>query len=249
MERERRIDKTKVFQILLLVGVFAYFVFAVVHYSTATNTKLCRSVNVEIADSLHANFISKEDIENHLRKANVHPVGKPMADISPIAIEQTLEADSFIRHAMCVQTPGEHVRIVIAQRVPLLRIITDDGENYYIDDEGTRMQAEGYEADLAVATGIIDPAFAKRELRELGQFLHRNEFWDKQIEQICVLPNHDVDLIMRVGEQTVHLGKVRNLEKKFRNLKAFYKTIMPQVGWKRYKEISIAYDNQVICKK
>lgn len=242
-------NKTTVLKIMLLFSVAAYFIFAVVRFSTAANTQLCRSVNVEIADSMHANFISKEDIENHLRKANVHPVGKPMADISPIAIEQTLEADSFIRHAMCVQTPGEHVRIVIAQRVPLLRIITDDGDDYYIDDEGTCMRAEGYEADLAVATGAIDPAFAKRELRELGQFLHRNVFWDKQVEQICVLPNHDVDLIMRVGEQIVHLGKVRNLDKKFRNLKAFYKTIMPQVGWKRYKEISIAYDNQVIGKK
>lgn len=238
-----------VLKIITLVSVFAYFVFAVVRYSTADNDKQCRGVCVEIADSTHANFISKEDIENKLRKADMYPVGRPMSRISSRDIEQTLETDSFIRHAMCVQTPGEQVRIVIAQRIPLLRIINDNGENYYIDDEGTRMEAQGYEADLAIATGAIEPAFAKRELRELGQFLRTHDFWDQQVEQICVNPNHDVDLIMRVGEQTVHLGKVANLEKKFRNLKAFYKTILPEVGWKRYKEISIAYENQVIGKK
>lgn len=238
-----------VLKILTLTCVFAYFIFAVIRYSTADNVKQCRSISVEIADSTHANFISKEDIENKLRSNNMHPVGRSMARISPRDIEQTLEKDSFIRHAMCVETPGEHVRIVIAQRIPLLRIISDNGENYYIDDEGTRMQAQGYEADLAVATGTIDAAFAKRELRELGQFLRTHDFWDKQVQQICVQPNHDVDLIMRVGEQTVHLGKVKNLDKKFRNLKAFYKTILPEVGWKRYKEISIAYENQVIGKK
>lgn len=238
-----------ILKLLTLTGFFAYFIFAIVRYSTADNERLCRSLSVEIADSTHANFISKEDIENKLTNANIHPVGRAMASLSPLDIEQTLEADSFIRHAMCVATPGERVRIVIAQRIPLLRIISDNGENYYIDDEGTRMEAQGYEADLAVATGHITPAFAKRELRELGQFLRANDFWDRQVEQICVLDNQDVDLVMRVGEQIVHLGKVRNLDKKFRNLKAFYKTILPEVGWKRYKEISIAYENQVIGKK
>lgn len=238
-----------VLKLLMLASVFAYFIFAVVRYSTAANTKLCKSVKVEITDSVHANFISKEDIENKLTLYHIHPVGQRMSDISPIAIEQMLEKDSFIRHAMCVETPGENVRIVIAQRIPLLRIITDSGENYYIDDEGTRMEAQGYEADLAVATGDIDQRFAKHELRQLGQFLRNNAFWDHQVQQICVLPNHDIDLIMRVGEQTVHLGKVQNVEKKFRNLKAFYTHILPKVGWKRYKEISIAYENQVIGKK
>lgn len=238
-----------VLKLLALFTVFAYFVFAVVRYSTAANNNRCKSVSIEIADSAHANLISKEDIENKLTLYHMHPVGRPMTEISPLAMEQTLEKDSFIRHAMCVETPGEHVRIVIVQRIPLLRIIADNGENYYIDDEGTRMEAQGYEADLAVATGNIDTRFAKRELRELGQFLRNNSFWDDQVQQICVLPNHDVDLIMRVGEQTVHLGKVQNIEKKFRNLYAFYKTILPEVGWKRYSEINIAYENQVIGKK
>lgn len=238
-----------VLKLLALISVFAYFIFAVVRYSTAANDKLCKSVTIEIADSVHANFISKEDIENKLRLLKVHPVGQPMAEISPKMIEHTLEKDSFIRHALCFETPGDKVHIVIAQRIPLLRIITDSGENYYIDDEGTRMEAQGYEADLAVATGPITPQFAKRELRELGQFLRQHTFWDQQVQQICVQRNHEIDLVMRVGEQTVHLGKVQNIDKKFRNLYAFYKHILPEVGWKRYKEISIAYENQVIGKK
>lgn len=241
--------KSVVFKIILLFSVIGYLVFAVVRYSTAANTNVCKSVSIEIADSMHANFISKKDIEDKLRAMKMHPEGRSMAEISPQGIEQALERDSFIRHAMCVETPGERVRIVIAQRIPLLRIVADNGENYYIDDEGTRMEATGYEADLAVATGSIDPQYAKRELLLLGQFLRKNDFWDKQVQQICVRPNHDVDLVMRVGDQIVHFGKVENIEKKFRNLKAFYKTIMPKVGWKRYKEITVAYDNQVIGKK
>lgn len=236
-------------KLLLLFGVFSYLIFAVVRYSTAANDDQCVGVNIEIADSAHANLISVEDIENKLRHYHQHPVGQPMTDVHPLDIEQTLERDSFIRHALCAKTPGERVRIVIVQRIPLLRIISDNGENYYIDEEGTCMKAAGYEADLAVATGNIDTAFAKNQLRQLGAYLRANEFWDNQVEQICVLPNHEIDLVMRVGGQIVHFGKVENVERKFRNLYAFYKTILPQVGWKRYKEINIAFENQVIGKK
>lgn len=237
------------FKLLLLFGIAAYLIFAVVRYSTAQNEQVCKDVSIEIADSSHANLITADKIEKTLVLYNLNPVGVPMTDIQPLAIEQKLEKDSFIRHAMCVLTPGERVRIVIVQRIPLLRIIADNGENYYIDEEGTRMMAQGYEANLAVATGNISDKYAKNQLRNLGQFLRENPFWDNQVEQISVDEHEDVDLVMRVGGQIVHLGKIENIEKKFRNLRAFYEKILPEVGWKRYKEISVAYENQVICKK
>lgn len=236
-------------KLLMLISVITYFIFAVVRYSMAANHKVCQSVNVEIADSIHANLITKEDIEGMLLRQHIHPKGRPLGEISMLSLEQALERDSFIRKAMCVETPGENVRIVIVQRIPLLRIIADNGDNYYIDEEGTRMEAQGYEADLAVATGHIPQQFAKRELRHFGQYLRNHPFWDNQVEQIHVHPNGDIDLIMRVGDQVVHFGKVKNVDKKFRNLYAFYKTVLPEVGWKRYKEFNIAYENQVIGKK
>lgn len=238
-----------VLKLLALLGVFSYLIFAVVRYSTATNNNLCKNVSIEIADSVQATLISSEDIENKLRAFHMHPVGLPMTDIQPLEIEHTLERDSFIRHAMCVETPGECVRIVIMQRIPLLRIIANNGENYYIDEEGIRMEAQNYEADLAVATGNISSNFAKKELRNLGLYLRSNSFWNQQVQQIDVLPNHELNLYMRVGDQKVHFGKCENIEQKFHNLYAFYHNVLPEVGWKRYKEISVAYENQVIGKK
>lgn len=238
-----------VLKLLLLFGSIVYFIFAIVYFSTATNDALCQSLSVEIVDSTHATLITPAEIEQRLRKKGLHPVDRPMTSLQSLAIEQMLETDSFIRHAMCVATPGEHVRIVIEQRIPLLRIMADNGADYYIDDEGTQMAARGYEADLAIATGDITPQFAKNELRTLGQYLRTHDFWDQQVQQICVSPSHEIDLIMRVGSQVVHFGRVTNVDQKFRNLYAFYTTILPQVGWKRYTEISVVYDNQVIGKK
>ena len=237
------------FNFLLLIMAVAYLAFAVVRYGHAEDMLPCAALQVTVIDSAHATLISARGIEDALRQERMHPVGERMRDINPFAIEQTLERDSFIRDAICTITPGERVRILVVQRIPMLRIMDDAGGDYYIDEEGTFMEAEGYEANLAVATGSISPAFAKRELLVLGSFLRSHEFWDGQVEQIVVHPNKEIDLIMRVGDQVVHFGTVERVAEKFSNLRAFYTTIMPKVGWHKYSEISVAYEGRVICRK
>lgn len=236
-------------KLLLLFSVFGYLVFAVVRYSMAENPNVCQSVSIEISDSVHSNLVTAEGIEKTLRETHLYPVGVPMVDIDPLTIAHTLEKDSFIQHVLCVETPGDHVLIVINQRIPLLRVLADNGDDYFIDEKGTIMASADYKVDLAVATGHISRAFAKKQLREMGDFIRHSAFWNQQVEQIHVLKNGDVDIIMRVGEQVVHFGKVEDIELKFRKLYAFYTTIMPKVGWKRYAELNVAFSNQVIAKK
>lgn len=184
-----------------------------------------------------------------LQKNRLHPVGQTINSISPIKIEHAIESDSFICRAICSITPGCRVRLAVIQRIPLLRVMADDGEDYYIDEAGTRMEAIGYEADLPVVTGTVTPAFARKKLKALGIFLRNDTFWDGQVEQIVVKPNGEVDLIMRIGDHIVHFGRIENIPIKFRNLYAFYTDIMPKVGWYKYSEINVAYDGRIICKR
>ncbi len=39
------------------------------------------------------------------------------------------------------------------------------------------------------------------------------------------------------------------IESKFERLEEFYREALPRVGWDRYKEINIEFDNQVVCKR
>ena len=238
-----------VIRLLLLFLSLAYIVFVTVRYSRAEDTRACTALQIDILDSAQATFISKDGIENMLQKYRLHPVGQPMNTISPFKIEHTIESDSFIRRAICSITPGCRIRLAVIQRIPLLRVMADNGEDYYIDDAGTRMEARGYEADLPVATGTVTPDFARKKLKTLGNFLRNDTFWDGQVEQIVVKPNGEIDLIMRIGDQIVHFGKIEDVPIKFRNLYAFYTDIMPKVGWYKYSEISVAYDGRIICKR
>ncbi|MCF0236707.1 MAG: cell division protein FtsQ [Bacteroidaceae bacterium] len=233
-------------KLLILLLMMGYLIFAVVKFATHEDTAQCKSVNIVIADSTKATLITAEDVEKMLRKYNLHPLGRSIKDIKQIDIEQRLSADPFIKKALCTVTPGENVQIFVAQRLPLLRIMAENGDDYYIDDKGYRMAARGYEADLAVVTGHVTEQFAKKHLTHFGLLLRDDPFWNAQIAQIHVQPNSDLDLAVRVGNQIVHLGKAENIERKLRNLRAFYDKVLPNVGWHKYKEISVAYENQVI---
>lgn len=234
------------FKLILLFLMIGYLAFAIVKFSTHQPVEQCKSVNIVIVDSAHATLITANDVEQMLRKSGNYPLGRSMKDIDLLRMERQLNADPFIKRALCVQTPGENVQVYVAQRLPLLRILSDNGDDYYIDEKGYRMAARGYEADLVVVTGNVDETFAKHHLTEFGRFLRDNNFWNAQIQQINVLPDRRLDLVMRLGEPIVHFGTPDNVARKLRNLRAFYEKVLPNVGWHRYKEISVAYENQVI---
>ena len=79
--------------------------------------------------------------------------------------------------------------------------------------------------------------------------MQNNPFWDAQIEQIHVLPGKDIELVPRVGDHIVYLGKLEHFEDKLDRLKTFYGKALNEVGWNKYSRISLEFSNQIICTK
>lgn len=233
----------------ILVGIAAYLIFVVVTFTYREDEAKCQQVSIVIADSAQATLITEHDVVEMLQRQRLYPKGLPMHQIDLRRLERGLQADPFIQHVMCVKTPGENVKIYVVQRLPLLRILANDGADYYVDDKGFRMAARGYEADLAVVTGDVSEDFVRKKLLPLGTLLKNDDFWNSQVEQIHVLPDGTLDLITRVGDQLVHLGRAEHFDIKLRNLRAFYEKVMPSVGWHRYSALNVAYENQVIAIK
>ena len=90
----------------------------------------------------------------------------------------------------------------------------------------------------------VDPGIAS-----LGLFLRDNSLWNAQIEQINVTAQKELELIPRVGENVIFLGKPENYEEKLDRLKTFYEKGLNKVGWNKYSRISLEFNNQIICTK
>lgn len=237
------------FKFLMLISITVYLFFAFTHFNQESGKENCVALKILVTDSLHAGFITPTEVDRILRSAGVYPVGKPMRQIESMKIENLLLKNPFIKEATVYKTANNNLHILITQRLPLLRIMADNGDNYYIDEHGQAMNPMGYVADLAVATGHINKKYAKTSLAELGRFLRKNAFWDQQIEQIYVDKDQRISLVPRVGNQIIRLGTTDSISKKFRNLRNFYEKVLPTVGWNKYQEINIAHTNQIVCVK
>ena len=226
-------------------------------------TKVCNKVVINIADETANGFIDAKEIKKRLEGQKLYPLGERMSYIDARKIEETLKKSAFVNTAECFKTQDGHVNITITQRMPIVRIKAHNGDDYYLDDKDCIMPNSHYTSDLIICTGHITKAFATDYLAPLSKAIMAEKLWESQIVQVNVLNDHGIELIPRVGDHIVYIGKLPSgkskddreqligeyLNKKLNQLMLFYKYGLSQAGWNKYAYINLEYDNQVICKR
>ena len=120
-------------RILLLLALVVFLVFAVTSFNNPKDSKMCSHVNVCVEDSGKAVFITTTEIRNILGAAKVYPLGKKISEVDCYKMEKILSKNPFIKNALCYKTAGGQVVVKVEQRLPVMRVISDSGENYFID--------------------------------------------------------------------------------------------------------------------
>ena len=239
----------KLFIFLFLILITAYLMVAVTVLNGKPTETVCSGMELVIRDSIDYGFITKREVLRLLNMKKLSPIGQKMGDINTRQLEDELCQHPLIGNAECYRTSGNRIGIQITQRIPILRVMLSNGEQYYIDDQAHTMPVPGSAANVAIVTGSVDKAFATKELYEFGMFLQRNPLWKAQIQQINVTPSKELELVPQVGDHILFLGKPGNYENKFERLKTFYKKALNEIGWNKYSRISLEFDNQIICTK
>jgi cell division protein FtsQ len=139
--------------------------------------------------------------------------------------------------------------INVDQRTPLLRI-KNAYEDYYLDPEGIRIPTSPkYIERILIATGTIPDDVIRKSLLKMTDFVNKDEFWRAQIEQVLIQANGELLLVPQVGDCLIEFGTPDEYEIKFRNLRAIYQQGFKNIGWNRYRLLSVKYRNQVVCTK
>lgn len=235
---------------IVLLLVIVYLAMAITAFNRKPASLVCSDVELVIKDTIYAGFITKKEVITILEKKGISPIGKELDNIRTRALEQELGKHPLIDQVECYKTPSGKIGIEMTQRIPILRVMSANGENYYLDNKGTVMPPDAKcIAHLAIVTGNVEKSFAMRDLYKFGVFLQNNSFWNAQIEQIHVMRNKNVTLVPRVGDHLIYLGKLNGFENKLKRVKAFYERGLNQVGWNKYSCINVEFDNQIICTK
>ena len=209
----------------------------------------CSEVEIVITDSLEKQFIKEKDVVSYLKRVKLYPLDKKDSEINTYDIENSLLKNEIIETAEVVQTISGKIKIVISQKMPILRVFSSGG-SYYVDKTGQIMPAVlGQAIYVPVASGNIGKSFATSELYKFALFLQNDSFWNDQIEQIYVRSEKDIEIIPRIGSHRILLGSLDDYEKKLKHLHLFYEQVIPKMGWDKYSVISLKYRNQIVCTK
>ena len=240
----------KILSILSVVVLAGYLVYSLAAMTDRhEDTRLCRGVDLHITDSLHFDLIDEDMVLSLLQEHSIDPVGLPLDEIDLEKVEATLLLHPLVGKVQCYKTGGDMIRINISSKVPLVRVINSRGQDFYVDSKGEILSQHSLAVQLPVATGYIDRRFASDELLQVVRAIDRSEFWKAQVEQINVTKEGQIELVPRVGDHLLILGTADDVEDKLDRLMNFYEKGLDNVGWNKYRSISVAYAGQVVCKK
>lgn len=236
-----------ILSVLLFAGYLGYS--WVVLTDTHEDIRRCQGVSMHIVDSLHFDLIDENMVIALLQDNMMDPVGLPLDEIDAGAIEALLMTHPLVGQVQCYKTGGDMLRINISSKVPLVRVMNNRGQDFYVDSHGEILTQHSLAVQLPVATGFIDRRFASEDLLRVVRAIDRSDFWKAQVEQIDVTREGEIRLVPRVGDHLLILGSADNVESKLERLMNFYEKGLDNIGWNKYRSVSVAYENQVVCKK
>jgi cell division protein FtsQ len=239
----------RIISIIVASLLSCYVLFAFVFFKDTKQNTVCHDLVVVVKDSLEEHFVTTSDLISLLKQAKLNPIGQPMNAVNTHKIETELLKNEMIAGVEAYKTPSGTIKLEVKQKMPILRVIGSKG-NFYVDSKGSTMPvSRRYAAYVPIASGSVEKELATTELYDFALFLHKNEFWNNQIEQIYVYPNKEVVLIPRVGDHRILLGTFDDFRVKLTNLQLFYEQAIPKVGWEKYSIINLKFKDQIVCTK
>ena len=121
----------RIFILCIMLVVSAYLVVAVTVFNHQPENQVCKGMKLVVKDSIDYGFITDKEVKKLLKEKNLYPEKKRIGTINVRQLEETLSKHPFISKAECYLTSGGKVGIEIYQRIPILRVMSSNGDNYY----------------------------------------------------------------------------------------------------------------------
>ena len=238
-----------VFLIILLILLWSKLNFA-------GKNRIINEVRVEINTSdTSFQFLTQQEISNFVEDKIGNPIGKPASEVSLTELEIELNRIPYIQRAIVYVSFDGKLKVQINERQAIAQIHSHS-ETFYFDTSGVIMKRTKIKGpNVMVINGSVPFKMTPGkkmghkkalELLEIAKFIHAQPLWNMQFEQCYVDKLERYLLFPRVGSHSIVLNNVVNLDKKFENLRLFYEKGLPLVGWNKYSEIEISYENQIV---
>lgn len=201
------------------------------------------SIEFEQGDNLFMSYqmVNKLLIQNGRTVKNLT---KSVIDLHNL--EAKIRSHPMVESASVFLTVDGFLKAKIRQRTPIARVVVNN-ESYYIDRQAKSMPlSENFSARVLLISGYVKEQ-NNTEIQQLVTAILNDEFLKEQIIGVEIKPKNEYVLDTRVGDQKIILGKIENLEQKFKNLGSFYNKTMVDSTIYKYDSINLKYNKQVVA--
>ena len=225
--------------VLVIMGLYAFS-------NERNSAKHVAGMKVEfIGDQnlyLTEGTVNKLLIQNYGSLENV-----PKENIVLNTVEKALEANEMVKSAQVYLTIDGELTSKIVQRKPIGRIEGDS--KFYLDDEGKRMPfSNNHSARVPIITGNISGK-SLEDVYVILEHVNKDVFFRESVIGIHIKGESEYQLRLRLNNFVVNIGGIEDLEAKFSNFKAFYAKANKDQTLEDYAEVSLEFNNQVVCTK
>ena len=230
---------------LLLMFASVIFLFSFTS-NRNENRKLTKSVVIFVDDN--APFVKQETVNKLLieNKKDASSIQKVNLDLNKL--ERILNAQEMIEKSDVFVTIDGVLKAVVKQRNPIARFFNGDS-SFYIDYEGNRMPlSTNFTARVPLVSGEINKK-NNEDLAELFRVIYDDAFLKKNIIGIEIMPNGSLKMLNRNFDYQIDFGRMINVERKFKNYKAFFQKAVLDSSLYKYKKIDLRFTEQVVCTK
>jgi len=163
-------------------------------------------------------------------------------------LENSINQHELIQKADVFVSVDGVLKAVVKQKTPLGRVVSETG-SFYIDYEGNRMPlSDNYTARVPLISGEIN-GVKKEKLSEVLKMIYEDEFLKKNIISVQVLSSGSLIMENRNYDFDIDFGRIINIDKKFKNYKAFFQKAVSDSTLNKYKKINLKFTQQVVCIK
>ena len=230
-------------KMLVLLGLV---VFLYAFTSSRNKVRNVEEIKIEFVDHTYP-FLTHENVSKLLIQNNedVTRVPKDILDLNELEI--ALNSNPIIKNAEVYVSVNSTLTALIEQKKPIARVNTN--ASYYIDDEGSYMPlSSNYAARVPLVTGEIEKNNLDNVFK-VAKKIYNDEILKKHVVEIHQNNDKTIYLKLRQNSFQVDLGKVKQLDKKFDNLKVFYQKALKDQTLNTYSKVNLQFDNQVVCTK
>jgi cell division protein FtsQ len=230
---------------LVLMIVLVVFLFS---FTSKRNSKrkLTKAAVVFVGEN--AMFVKQETVNKLLieNKSNASTIPKDKLDLNKL--EQELDAHEMIEKADVFVSIDGVLTAVVKQKTPIARVFDSKG-SFYVDSEGNTMPlSANFTARVPLVSGEINKK-KNKDLFKLFKIIYDDAFLRKNIIGIQIMPNGSLLMFNRNYNYHIDFGSLINVERKFKNYKAFFQKVSLDSSLYKYKKIDLRFTEQVVCTK